>query len=509
MDGAQTLLGKPICFAHENSDGKITHTYGVVVHVTWDEKNLQGVFNVATNKGAPLIRVVSKTVTMVMVSLVNFCLRPMHNKAVMLFRRPMMIRSHLELDEAWDKIAKNAKRSTTATTNKILSAMPSGATMPDESTLLPVYNFEQGVIWLPVSRILDHSFYVLNGRSGKKLPESLFEALPVSVATAPTGLDDETLVTPKRGRSKSHDEPLTQPSQNKGKSKLVARKVVQFHSPVAQRAQKVLDESLLSEFESGEDDEDLQDPMSDEDEDGLTGGFSSIGFAGMNEGTPLRGGKRESFNKAAPPTKRVRGNGVSVPTSKISAHFPKLGADTELSKLSNQHAGFQRLVDAIADPDKVSRSIKLGAAHATIYSNISTGKCANGAVVTSAQDFAESFQSMDFGFTWYPFMCVGMLTFDFNRSLSITMFQYEEWFTVAKRTNTIDMSDFGRKAKTVPAPVLTTISQLVGCVGQLLWICQVVYAAPLVKAVDTLRAFLMTQECMEADMGPEPVWSFG
>ena len=130
--------------------------------------------------------------------------------------------------------------------------------------LIPAYNFEQGVVWLPISRMLDHSFYVLNGRSGKKLPESLFEVLPVSVATAPTGLDDEALVTPKRGRSKSHDEPLTQPSQNKGKSKLVARKVVQFHSPVAQRAQKVLDESLLSEFESGEDDEDLQDPMSDE-----------------------------------------------------------------------------------------------------------------------------------------------------------------------------------------------------------------------------------------------------
>ena len=182
---------------------------------------------------------------------------------------------------------------------------------PRESTLIPAYNFEQGVVWIPISRILDHSFYVLNGRSGKKLPESLFEALPVSVATAPSGLDDEVLVTPKRGRSKSHDEPL-QPSQHKGKSKLAARKVVQFHSPVAQRAQKLLDDSLLSEFESGEDDEDLQDPMSDEDEDGLTGGFSSIGFAGMNEGTPIRGGKRESFNKAAPPTKRVRGNGVSV-----------------------------------------------------------------------------------------------------------------------------------------------------------------------------------------------------
>ena len=96
-------------------------------------------------------------------------------------------------------------------------------------------------------------------------------------------------------------------------------------------------------------------------------------------------------------------------------------------------------MDAISDPDKVSRSIKLGAPHMTIFSNISKGKCANGAVVRSAQEFAESFQSLDFGFTWYPFMCVGMLTFDFSRSLSITMFQYEEWFTVAKRTNNIDM----------------------------------------------------------------------
>ena len=78
-----------------------------------------------------------------MVSLVNFCLRPMHNKAVMLFRRPIMIRTHLELDEAWDKIAKNAKRSTTATTNKIVSAMPSGATMPEKSMLIPAYTFEQ------------------------------------------------------------------------------------------------------------------------------------------------------------------------------------------------------------------------------------------------------------------------------------------------------------------------------------------------------------------------------
>ena len=288
MDGAQTLLGKPICFAHENSDGNIAHTYGVVAHVTWDENNLQGVFDVATIKGTPLIRMISKTGMMHTVSLVNFCLRPMHNKSVMLFRRPMMIRTHLELDEAWDKIAKNAKRSTAATTNKILSSMPSGTKMPDESMLIPAYNFEQGVVWIPISRILDHSFYVLNGRSGKKLPESLFEALPVSVATAPSGLDDEVLVTPKRGRSKSHDEPL-QPSQNKGKSKLAARKVVQFHSPVAQRAQKLLDDSLLSEFESGEDDEDLQDPMSDEDEDGLTSGFGSIGFAGMYANVPHEG----------------------------------------------------------------------------------------------------------------------------------------------------------------------------------------------------------------------------
>ena len=173
--------------------------------------------------------------------------------------------------------------------------------------------------------------------------------------------------------------------------------------------------------------------------------------------------------------------------------------------LANQHAGFQRLVDAIADPDMVNRSIKLSASQMTIYGNISKGKCANGAVVTLAQAFAESFQSLDFGFVWYPFLCVGMLTFDFNRSISIAMFQYEEWFTVAKRTNSIDMTDFGRKAKTVPAPVLKSIAQLVGCMGQLLRVCQMVYVQPLVNAVDALRNFLMTQECMEADLGPDPV----
>ena len=234
LDGAQTLLGKPICFAHENSDGNIVHTYGVVANVTWDENNLQGVFEVATSKGVSLIRVISKTCALTVVSFVNFCLRPMHNKSVMLFRHPMMLRTHLELDDTWDKIAKNAKRSTTATTNKILSSMPSGATMPDESMLLPGYNFEQGVVWLPVSRMLDHSFYVLGGRSGKKIPESLFEAFPPpTTPTAPCASDDEAPTTPKRGRSKSHDEPLTQPSHGKGKSKAtVARKVVQFHLTV-------------------------------------------------------------------------------------------------------------------------------------------------------------------------------------------------------------------------------------------------------------------------------------
>ena len=157
--------------------------------------------------------------------------------------------------------------------------------------------------------------------------------------------------------------------------------------------------------------------------------------------------------------------------------------------LANQQAGFQRIVDAIADPDNVSRSIKLSASQATIYGNISKGKCANGAVARSAQMFAESFQSLDFGFVWYPFLCVGMLTFDFQRSISITMFQYEEWFTVAKRTNSIDMSDFGRKAKSVPAPTLKSIAQLVGCTDQLLRVCQLVHVKPLVEAIDALRSY--------------------
>ena len=267
---------------------------------------------------------------------------------------------------------------------------------------------------------------------------------------------------------------------------------------------KALEASLTADLESGEDDEALQDNFSDEDDDGLTGGFG-FGGAGMDNSVPRRVVRQESFNDGAPQTKRPRVNLTSFATkaqeqSLSHSAIPGTGID-----LTNQQAGFQRLVEAIADPDKVNRNIKLSASQMAIYNTITKGKCANGAVAQSAQLFAESFQSLDLGFVWYPFLCVGLLTFDFQRTVSITMFQYEEWFTVAKRTNTVDMSDFGRKAKTVTAPVLKSVAQLVGCIGQLLRVCQLVYVQPLVDAVDHLRTFVMTQECMELDMGPDPV----
>ena len=302
------------------------------------------------------------------------------------------------------------------------------------------------------------------------------------------------------------------------------RKEVTFTSPVFQSAKKDLETSFQVDLESGEDDEALQDALSEEDDDGLTRGFSSceVSSEGEDAGLRRRVVKRDSFKDAGPtskrqcprmPTKESFSESVqmgNVPSQNFSFGVQRTGPDLTNQQrlgtdLANQHAGFQRIVEAIADPDNVSRSIKLSASQMAIYCNISKGKCANGAVAKSAQMFAESFQSLDFGFVWYPFLCVGMLTFDFQRTISITMFQYEEWFTVAKRTNSIDMADFGRKAKTVPAPVLNSIAQLVGCVGQLLRVCQMVYVNPLVEAVDALRSFLMTQECMEADMGPEPI----
>ena len=292
LDGAQTMLGKPICFEHESPDGNVVYTYGIVSHVQWDELVMLGRFSVAKKRGAPLTHMSLPTKSFNVVSEVNLCLQPMQNKPVNLFRKVVASRTHAAMDEAWGQIAKMTKRNPT-TMRRLVSSVSNSVDvpLPAESQLIPCFNYTQGLVWLQIGRVLDHLFYVVGARAGKKLPESMFTIIGGMGLTASD--EDGLSSTPKRGS----------PPKNKVST---MRKEVTFTSPVFQSAKKDLETSFQVDLESGEDDEALQDALSEEDDDGLTRGFSSceVSSEGEDAGLRRRVVKRDSFKEMGPTSKR-------------------------------------------------------------------------------------------------------------------------------------------------------------------------------------------------------------